>query len=213
MDEDIEIEGEGQNEGRWERARRSRGGRPWLMPFLTIVVVPILIGAVVLLVLGRGVGYEAVRRLTVRKFPGVQWISSTDLARWREDTTRLQPVVLDARTRVEYQVSHLKDAILDEAARPSLRPLRGLPRNAPIVVYGSVGYRGARLAAWLQRQGYTEVRNLTSGIFQWANEDRPLFRDGRPTAEVHPYDQRWGFLLQSRYKAEAPDLRTPFAAP
>ena len=211
MDEDGDIEDE--SGGRWDRARRSRSGRPWLMPFLTIVVVPILIGAVVLLVLGRGVGFEAVRRLTVRKFPEIRWISTSELARWREDSSRAQPVLLDARTSVEYQVSHLRDAVLDDAARPSLRPLRGLPQNAPIVVYGSVGYRGARLAWWLQRQGYADVRNLTSGIFQWANEDRPLFRDGRPTAQVHPYDQRWGLLLQSRYKAEAPDLRTPFRAP
>ena len=29
--------------GRWDRARRSRGSRTWLGPFLVIVVVPILI--------------------------------------------------------------------------------------------------------------------------------------------------------------------------
>jgi rhodanese-related sulfurtransferase len=209
MDDRLEDEGG----GRWERARRAGGGRRWLGPFLVIVVLPILIGAVVALVLGRGVGFEAVRRRTVYKFPDIQWISTADLARWREDAGRTQPLVLDARTKVEYQVSHLRDAVLEDAARPSLRPLRGRATGDPIVVYGSVGYRGARLAYWLRRQGFTDVRNLTGGIFLWANEDRPIFRDTRPVAEVHPYDHRWGLLLVSRYRAEAPDIETPFAAP
>jgi rhodanese-related sulfurtransferase len=209
MDERLEDEGG----GRWERARRASGGRPWLVPFLVIVVVPILIGAAVVLILGRGVGFEAVRRRTVHKFPDIQWTTTAELARWREDSGRTQPLLLDARTKVEYQVSHLRDAVLDDAARPSVRPLRGRATNDPIVVYGSVGYRGARLANWLAGQGFTNVRNLTGGIFLWANEHRPLFRDGRPAAEVHPYDHRWGLLLISRARADAPDVVTPFAAP
>jgi rhodanese-related sulfurtransferase len=199
--------------GRWDRARRRQGGRPWLGAFLVIVVVPILIGAAVVLIAGRGVAFEAIRRLTAHKFPDVQWIDRADLARWREDPGRTQPMIIDARTRVEYQVSHLRDAINIDPARPSLRPLKTVAKNDPIVVYGSVGYRSARLAHWLGAQGYTNVRNLAGSIFQWANEERPVFRDNRPTAEVHPYDRRWGLLLDSRYRAKVPDVETRFAAP
>jgi rhodanese-related sulfurtransferase len=199
--------------GRWDRARRSRSGRPWLGAFLVIVVVPILIGAAVVLIAGRGVAFEAIRRLTAHKFPDVQWIDRADLARWREDPGRTQPLLIDARTKPEYQVSHLRDAILIDPSRPSLRPLKTLAKNDPIVVYCSVGYRSARLAHWLGGQGYTNVRNLAGSIFQWANEDRPVFRDDRPTTEVHPYDRRWGLLLESRYRAPLPDVQTPFAAP
>jgi rhodanese-related sulfurtransferase len=176
-------------------------------------VVPILIGAAVVLIAGRGVAFEAVRRLTARKFPEVQWISTAELARWREDPGRTQPLMVDARTSPEYQVSHLRDAVLIDPARPSLRPLGGRDKHDPIVVYASVGYRSARLAHWLGLQGFTNVRNLAGSIFQWANEDRPVFRDGRPTSEVHPYDRRWGLLLDSRYRAPMPDVETPFAAP
>jgi 3-mercaptopyruvate sulfurtransferase SseA len=76
-----------------------------------------------------------------------------------------------------------------------------------------VGYRSARVAHWLAGQGYTNVRNLSGSIFQWANEGRPVFRDGRPTTQVHPYDQRWGLLLKSDYRADVPDVITPFKAP
>lgn len=199
--------------GRWERARRSRAGRPWLGAFLVIVVLPILLGGVVLLIAGRGVAFEVVRRLTARKFPDVQWIERAELARWREDSSRPQPLVLDARTAPEYQVSHLRDAVLMDPRRPTLRPLAGRAKDAPIVVYSSVGYRGARLSHWLLAQGYSNVRDLSGSLFQWANEDRPVFREGRPTTEIHPYDRRWGLLLDSRYRAAVPDVETPFAAP
>jgi len=210
MDATPDEEGGG---GRWERARRAHGGRPWLRAFLVIVVVPILIGAGVVLVAGRGVAFEIVRRLTARKVPEVQWISGAELARWREDAGRTQPLLLDARTDAEYQVGHLRDAVRMDAGRPSLRPLRGRATNDPLVVYGSVGYRGARLAHWLGSQGFTNVRNLSGGIFQWTDEDRPVFRDARPTLQVHPYDRRWGLLLESRFRAPVPDVETPFAAP
>lgn len=199
--------------GRWGRARRSRDGRPWLRAFLVIVVVPILIGAGVVLVAGRGVAFEIVRRMTVRKFPDVQWVTGAELARWREDAGRTPPLLIDARTQVEYQVSHLRDAVRVDALRPVIRVLKGRALNEPLVTYGSVGYRGARLAHWLATQGFTNVRNLTGGIFEWANEDRPLFRDDRPAAQVHPYDRRWGFMLESQFRAPLPDIETPFAAP
>ena len=209
MEPSLEEEGG----GRWHRARRSRGARPWLGAFLVIVVVPILIGAAVVLIAGRGVAFEVIHRLTARKFPDVQWIDRADLARWREDPGRTQPLVLDARTAAEYQVSHLRDAVYIDPSRPSLRPLRGRAKNDPIVVYGSVGYRSARVAHWLVGQGYTNVWNLSGSLFQWANDGRPVFRDGRPTLQVHPYDRRWGLLLESRYRAPVPDVETPFAAP
>jgi rhodanese-related sulfurtransferase len=199
--------------GRWDRARRSQARRPWLGVFLAVVILPILIGAGVVLIAGRGVAFDAIRRLTARKFADVQWIDRAELARWREDSGRTPPLVLDARTAAEYQVSHLRDAVRVDAGRPSLRPLAARAKNDPIVVYSSVGYRSARLAHWLAGQGYTNVRNLAGSIFQWANEDRPVFRDERPTTEVHPYDRRWGLLLESRLRAAVPDVDTPFAAP
>lgn len=209
----MEASPDNQDVGRWDRARRSRTGKPWLGVFLVVVVVPILIGAAVILIAGRGVGFEVVRRLTARKFPEVRWIDRAELARWREDPSRLQPLVLDARTAPEYQVSHLKDAVLMDPRRPLLRPLAGRGKADPIVVYSSVGYRGARLAHWLSAQGYSNVQDLAGSIFQWANEDRPVFREDRPTTAVHPYDRRWGLLLESRFRAAVPDVETPFAAP
>jgi rhodanese-related sulfurtransferase len=209
MDDFQEEEGA----GRWTRARRPAGGRLWLRLVLVTVVVPILIGAGVVLIGGRSLGFEIVRRLTVRKFPELRWVDRAELARWRQDPGRPQPLVLDARSAPEYQVSGLRDAVWINPQRPSLHAVAKLSKDAPIVVYSSVGYRGARVAHWLAGQGYANVQNLTGGIFQWADEGRPVFRNGRPTTEVHRYDQRWGLLLVPRYRSDVPDVSTPFKAP
>ncbi|MEO7473718.1 MAG: hypothetical protein ABIY46_00080, partial [Gemmatimonadales bacterium] len=65
----MEASPDNEHEGHWDRTRRTRTARPWLGAFLTIVVVPILIGAAVLLIAGRGVAFEAIHRLTAKKFP------------------------------------------------------------------------------------------------------------------------------------------------
>jgi rhodanese-related sulfurtransferase len=191
----------------------ARGGRRWGKLLLFLLVIPLLLGAGVAVFAGRPIAFEAIRRLTDRKFPNGRWVVVADLVRWRADPGRAQPVVLDARTEEEYAVSHLQGAVRIDPYKPSLRPLRGFPRDTAIVLYSSVGYRGARVANFLERQGYTQVFNLEGGQFLWANEGHPVFRQDRPTADVHPYDPRWGLLLESQYRIEAPPLEKKSAAP
>jgi rhodanese-related sulfurtransferase len=199
--------------GRWQRRPPGGGAGRWLKIILIVLGVPLLLGAGVALFAGRPIAFAVVHRMTARKFPQVKWVDGSELARWRADSTRLQPVILDARTQEEFLVSHLGGAIRIDPYRPILRPIRRFPKDTAIVVYSSVGYRGARLADFLARQGYSNVVDLDGSIFQWANEGRPVVRDDRPTSQVHPYDGRWGLLLQSRYRAEAPPLPKRSAAP
>jgi rhodanese-related sulfurtransferase len=188
--------------------------RGWVKALLMVILLPILLGGVVLFAAGRPLAFEILERRTAARFPEVRWIRTDQLAGWQADTPQPQPLLLDARTEPEYAMSHLKGAVPIDPYRPSLRSLRNVPRDSAIVVYSSAGYRGARVASWLAKSGYSTVVNLAGGIFKWANEDRPLFRDvDRPTAMVHPYDQRWGYLVEGRYRAQAPDLEKLSAAP
>lgn len=188
--------------------------RGWVKVLLIMIVLPIVLGAVVVLVAGRPLAFEVLQRRTAARFPQVRWITTDQLAGWQADTGQPQPLLLDARTEAEYALSHLKGALAIDPYRPSLNPLRGVPTDSAIVVYSSAGYRGARVADWLAKSGYTTVVNLGGGIFKWANEDRPLFRAlDRPTAMVHPYDHRWGYLVEGRYRARAPDVEKRSAAP
>jgi rhodanese-related sulfurtransferase len=189
--------------------------RRLLKLFLVLFVLPTLIGGVVMLAAGRPLAFEILQRGTSYKFPEVNWIVTRDLARWREDPGRPQPVLLDARTEAEYEVSHLRDAMRIDPYRPSLAGLPRIPKDTPIVVYSSTGYRGARVASWLGQTGYPKVQNLGSSLFQWTNEGRPLFKGDHPAEVVHPYDGRWGWgwLLEGEYRAQVPAVERRSAAP
>ena len=77
---------------------------------------------------------------------------------------------LDARELPEYRVSHLPSArhIGYDDFKPAL--LADIPKNTPIVLYCSVGYRSEKIGEKLQKMGYTKVYNLYGSIFQWVNE-------------------------------------------
>ena len=197
--------------GRWSRGRSGR--RRWARIVLFLFVIPLLLGAGVAFFAGRPIAFDAIRRITDYKLPNGKWVEATELVRWRGDRGRAPPVVLDARTEDEYAVSHLQGAVRIDPYKPSLRPLRGFSKDTAIVVYSSVGYRGARVAGFLARQGYSQVYNLEGGQFRWANEGRPVFRQDRPTADVHPYNPTWGLLLESQYRIEAPPVEKQSAAP
>lgn len=138
---------------------------------------------------------EKVRQDVRNQYADVQQISTADLADWLADATRTPPLLLDVRKKAEYAVSHLKGARRIEPGKPSAGVLQSLDPNREIVVYCSVGVRSSKLARELQKRGFRNVFNLDGSIFQWANEGRPLFNGDLPVTNVHPYNHRWGRLL------------------
>ncbi len=197
--------------GRWERREGNRGLKIAIV--LALLILPPLAIAVLLYTQGREMGLDLVRQVSARKFPSVEWISTGELADWRQDSTRGQPLLLDARTAPEYQLSHLDGARRIDPIRPLLRHMEAFARDTPIVVYCSVGYRSARVARWLGRQGFTNVRNLEGSLFAWANEGRPMVSDGGPAREVHPYNEIWGRLLEPEVRSGAPPVTDPYSLP
>ena len=132
-------------------------------------------------------------------FPTVQRISPKEVAAWLQDSKREQPVLLDVRTKPEFEVSHIHGAQRVEPG--SEAGALKLARGKPIVTYCSVGYRSGAFAKTLQEAGYQNVRNMSGSIFQWANEGRPVERNGRRVKKVHPYNALWGKLLKAPLRA------------
>jgi rhodanese-related sulfurtransferase len=157
--------------------------------------------------LGAGQDLEAVKKKIRAQFPSVRQLSTMELAAWLGHTNRAQPVLVDARSRAEYAVSHLPGARWVDAKASAVEVMSHLGTNQPIVVYCSVGYRSSRLAERLQQAGWINVFNLEGSIFQWANEDRLLEREGRPVKEVHPYNKTFGELLRPEYRAAATPVK------
>lgn len=145
-------------------------------------------------------GMDGMKTLVRERFPEVQQLQPAELAAWLADTNRVQPVLLDVRTKAEFAVSHLPGARQVEPKAVAADLVATLPTNRPVVVYCSVGYRSSELAARLRRVGVTNVLNLEGSIFQWANEGRPVERDGQPVREVHPYNETFGHLLKEELR-------------
>jgi rhodanese-related sulfurtransferase len=104
-------------------------------------------------------------------------------------------VLLDSRSRDEYETSHLQGAQWVGFRKFDLEDLEELDRDTTIVVYCSVGKRSELVGAKLQKAGFENVKNLRGGIFQWANENRPVVDKNGSTGDVHPYDRKWGRWL------------------
>jgi rhodanese-related sulfurtransferase len=136
------------------------------------------------------------------RFPGVAWIEADTLAEWMRRDPASKPLLLDTRTAEEFFVSHLSGAVRIDPARPKLDVIDPT-EDRPIVVYCSIGYRSAAIAERLKAVGVGRVYNLRGGIFAWANEGRPIVRDGVPADAVHPYDALWGRLLRPELRASA----------
>jgi rhodanese-related sulfurtransferase len=197
--------------GRWRRIHRSIGGVRWLIGGLVLVLAAVADGLVVWN--GRALAFDLIQKVTARKFPAIEWLGREEFARWRADPSRVQPVVLDARSSAEYAVSHLRGATRIDPRAPSLKTVAAFPRDTPVVVYCRVGYRSARVASWLHRQGFGTVYDLAGGLFAWADEGRPLEVDGRPATQVHPYSTSWGKLLTPDVRADAPPVADPLSLP
>ncbi|HAC62531.1 MAG TPA: rhodanese-like domain-containing protein [Cyanothece sp. UBA12306] len=129
------------------------------------------------------------------QFPSISHISTAELADWFGDDQRHPPVLLDARTPEEYAISHLQQAQLSPANLLQLRDIIGLSTLTPIVTYCSVGYRSAILAKKLQDQGYKQVFNLEGSLFAWFRENRPVYQNGQPVKQIHPYNCFWSLWL------------------
>lgn len=107
---------------------------------------------------------------------------------------------LDSRSREEFEVSHLKEAIwIGYEAFDSLK-VAGIAQDKKIVVYCSVGARSEKITEKLYDLGFTDVANLYGGIFEWVNAGYPVYKGTTPTDDVHAYNKIWGVWLKKGNK-------------
>ena len=103
-----------------------------------------------------------------------------------------KPVLLDARPSEEYDVSHIAGARRVGYGDFDLSRVKDLPKDTAIVVYCSVGYRSEKVTEKLMKAGFTNVKNLYGGIFEWVNTDHAVVDDsGKRTDRVHAYNKSW----------------------
>jgi len=112
-----------------------------------------------------------------------------------------QAIILDARSRKEYAVSHLTNARFVDYDTFDPAMVANVPKSETIVVYCSVGYRSEKIGERLMKEGYKNVYNLYGGLFQWVNEGRPVVNmEGVQTDSVHTYNKEWSVWLHKGIK-------------
>lgn len=126
-----------------------------------------------------------------KHYPSVTHIEVDEL-KLRLETNPL--VLIDVREPNEFEISHLPGAVnVTELSQMSWE------KDMEIVVYCSVGVRSAAFAEKLTAAGYLKVDNLKGSIFGWANRGYPLKRGLENAFGVHPFNDKWGSLLDAKY--------------
>ena len=121
------------------------------------------------------------------------WLSFTVPTVSPNDVKKMSnALVLDAREREEFEVSHLPNAVFIGYKNFEKDALANVPKDKPIVVYCSIGYRSEKVGEKLQKMGFTKVFNLYGSIFEWVNQGNPLIdNQGNATPKVHTYNRGW----------------------
>lgn len=105
-------------------------------------------------------------------------------------------VWLDARAEEEFDVSHIEGAQFVGYDDFDIKSVEQMDKNAEIIVYCSIGYRSEKVAEKLEKAGFTNVKNLYGGIFDWYNSGKTVVDSlGSPTKRVHGYGRTWGIWL------------------
>ncbi len=105
-----------------------------------------------------------------------------------------QVMVLDAREKNEFEVSHIKNAKLVGYNHFQIETIteQNISKNDTIVVYCSLGVRSEDISEKLKNEGYTNVFNLYGGIFEWKNNNYPVMdAEGEVTENVHVCSKLW----------------------
>lgn len=113
------------------------------------------------------------------------------------------PLLLDAREKEEFGVSHLENAVwVGYDGFDINKVVQQFPnKEKPIVVYCSIGVRSEAIGEQLKNAGYANVKNLYGGIFEWKNKGYPVYDENQQeTEKVHAFSNYWGRFLTNAEK-------------
>lgn len=99
----------------------------------------------------------------------MQHLTAPELASWLGDPARPRPVLLDVREPWEYQTCHIEGAVLIPMKTLAARQEELDPEQS-VVCICHFGARSMQVAAYLERNGFANVINLSGGIHAWATQ-------------------------------------------
>jgi rhodanese-related sulfurtransferase len=125
----------------------------------------------------------------------IPYVSVQELRRLQTNDT---VIILDSREPSEYAISHLNTARFIGFNHFSSEEISEEieDKDAPIIVYCSLGIRSEEIGEKLKKAGFTNVKNLYGGIFEWKNAGYPVINsEGKETDTIHTYSKAWSKWL------------------
>lgn len=99
-------------------------------------------------------------------------ITAPELAAWLGDASRAKPLLLDVRENWEFETCRIEGSMLVPMNSVPAR-LQELDEDAEIVCICHHGARSAAVGSFLERNGFTNITNLTGGVHAWAVQVDP----------------------------------------
>ena len=107
----------------------------------------------------------------------MQQISPSQFKDWLQEAASLgEPLVLDVRETWECQLA----SIAPEGCDVMIMPMQTVParlteldKDRPIACLCHHGGRSMQVGAFLERQGFTQITNISGGIHAWSSEVDP----------------------------------------
>ena len=94
-------------------------------------------------------------------------LTAPQLAEWLADPSRARPVLLDVREPWEFETCRIEGSLTMPMQSVPAR-MQELDEDSEIVCICHHGGRSMQVAAFLERQGFGKVTNLTGGVHAWA---------------------------------------------
>jgi len=111
--------------------------------------------------------------------------------------------ILDTREPEEFTVSHISGSRCIGFNDFSSEDISAkiTDKSTPIIVYCSLGIRSEEIGEKLKKAGYTNVKNLYGGIFEWKNKRFPVVDSTNlETENVHTFSKPWSKWLKNGIK-------------
>ena len=127
----------------------------------------------------------------------VPYMTISDLRKIKDSV-----VILDAREKEEFEISHIPKAKYVGYKNFSLQKLDSLkiPKTSTIVVYCSLGIRSENIGEKIKEYGYPNVLNLYGGIFEWKNNNLEIVNNNKITDSIHTFSKKWSKWVQNGIK-------------
>jgi len=102
----------------------------------------------------------------------MQQLSAPQLAEWIADPARPAPMLLDVREPWEFETCRITGSLSMPMQTVPARQ-EELDPDAPVVCICHHGMRSMQVGAFLEKNGFTQVINLTGGVDAWARQVDP----------------------------------------